>query len=165
MQTKKQWNISTRPVRGSHVYVAFPGMGKTTYARHTAGVVDLDFGSFRSAMGVAVKSQATLFPSFVKFANTFTKGGFTVLTNDPGLIPFFKQDGYQVVVSLPSDEDDLVKRVLARHSNPAFDSALKEHASEWVQDWVKTANRYGVKIMRQRYFSIPEGGFNGSAEN
>lgn len=158
MQSKKQWNISTRPVRGSRIYVAFPGMGKTTYALHHPGVVDLDFGSFRSAMGVAPARQATLYNAFVKFANTYTRGGYTVLTNDPGLIPLFKQDGYQVIVSLPSDEEDLVKRVRARDSNPAFSKQLEQHATEWIEGWVKAANRYGAKIVRQRYFSIPEEG-------
>lgn len=165
MQTKKQWNISTRPVRNSHIYVAFPGMGKTTYALHHSGVVDLDFGAFRSALGVSPARQSTIYSAFVKFANTYTKGGYTVLTNDPGLIPFFKQDGYQVTVSLPSDEEDLVKRVLARHSNPAFDKQLELHANEWIEGWVKTANRYGAKIVRQRYFSIPEGGLNANQKD
>lgn len=158
MQSKKQWNISTKPVRGSDVYIAFPGMGKTTYALHHPGVVDLDFGSFRSALGVAPARQATIYNAFVKFANTYTRGGFTVLTNDPGLIPLFKQDGYNVIVSVPSDIEDLVKRVVARHSNPAFDKQLKIHADEWVEDWVQTANRYGAKLHRERYFSTSQGG-------
>lgn len=165
MQTKKQWNVSTRPIRGSQIYVAFPGMGKTTYALQHPGVVDLDFGSFRSAMGVAPKAQSTLFSPFVKFINTYTRGGFTVLTNEPGLIPFLKQDGYQVTVALPSDEEDLVKRVLARHSNPAFDKQLEQHVSEWTSDWARVADRYGAKIVRQRYFSVPEGGLNASQKN
>lgn len=158
MQSEKQWNISTKPVRGSTVYIAFPGMGKTTYALRHPGVADLDFGSFRSALGVAPKSQATIYSPFVKFCNTYIKGGFVVVTNDPGLIPMFKQQGCQVIVSLPSDEDDLVKRVLDRHSNPAFDKMLQAHATEWIEGWVKQANRYGAKIVRQRYFSVPQGG-------
>lgn len=164
MQTKKQWNVSTRPVRGSIVYIAFPGMGKTTYALHHPGVVDLDFGSFRSALGVAPARQSTIYNAFVKFANTYTKGGYTVLTNDPGLIPLFKQDGYTIVVSLPSDVEELVKRVVARHSNPAFDKALEQNAVRWVEDWVKLANRYGAKISRQRFFE-PTGGLNAYKEN
>lgn len=157
MQTKESngnWNVTTTPVRGSNIYVAFPGMGKTTYALHHAGVVDLDFGSFRSAMGVAPKRQSTLYSSFVKLANTYTRGGFNVLTNDPGLIPMFKQDGYNVIVSLPEDVGELVNRVILRGSNPAFDRSLAAHADEWVEGWAKTAKRYGAKIVYQKYFSI-----------
>lgn len=151
---QQNWNISTRPIRGSQIYVAFPGMGKTTYARQHAGVVDLDFGSFRSALGVAPKMQATLFGPFVKFANTYTKGGFTVLTNEPGLIPYLKQDGYKVIVSLPKDISDLVDRVLKRHLNPTFDKMLAENAESWMNDWARTAKRYGAEITYSRYFNI-----------
>lgn len=158
MQSKKQWNITTKPIRGSTVYIAFPGMGKTTYALHHAGVVDMDFGSFRSAMGVAPARQATLYDPFIKLCNTFTKGGFTVLTNEPGLIPFFKQCGYVIVVNLPSDVEDIIKRVLERGSNPAFDREYSKMAPKWVEDWKKIAEKYGAKILFSKYFSILKGG-------
>nr|UBR89008.1 hypothetical protein [Picobirnavirus sp.] len=151
----KGWNISSRPPASkAEVFVAFPGMGKTTYALQHAGVVDLDFGSFRSAFGVHPKQQGSLFPAFVKFINTFSKSGFTVLTNEPGLIPLLKSSGYQVVVSLPANKQALVQRVLKRASNPAFDKQLSIHVDEWVSDWARTAKKYGAEIRYQQYFDV-----------
>lgn len=156
MQSQKagDWNVSTKPIRGSNIYVAFPGLGKTTYALHHPGVVDLDFGSFRSALGVAPARQSTIYSAFVKFANTYTKGGFIVLTNEPALIPLFKQDGYKIVVCLPENVDAIVKRVIDRHSNPAFDRIFSENAAKWSDDWAKIAKRYGAQIVYQKSFSV-----------
>lgn len=159
MHTKKQvdWNVDTQSTPGKRVYVAFPGMGKTTYALHHAGVVDLDFGSFRSALGVPSNSQQTVFGPFIKLLNTYSRGGFTVLTNEPSLTPYLKSSGYQVIIVVPDDVEEVKQRVLKRGSNPAFDKLFATHAQDWIHDWESIGKRYGVKVVHQKYFNIGGG--------
>lgn len=132
----------------------FPWYGENNLRPISAGIVDLDFGSFRSALGVVPKSQSTIYSPFVKFINTFVKGGFSVVTNEPGIIPLLKQSGYKVVVSLPDSIEDLVRRVLKRNSNPAFDAQLKLNAEKWVSDWERLGKKYGAEVIFQKYFSL-----------
>lgn len=148
MQTKEKQN---------RIFVAFPGMGKTTYALSNAGVVDLDFGNFRSALKVAKEDEHTLFPSFQRLAKYYFKDGYDVLTNEPNLIPLLKQFAEnRIVVVLPKNNAALVQRVQEReekkHVNASFPIALAQNIDSWIDGWTKISDQYHVPIKCVDYF-------------
>lgn len=149
MQTKRNTQ--------NHIFVAFPGMGKTTYALSHSGVVDLDFGNFRSALKVPREQQHTLYSAYQRLAKYYFKDGYDVLTNDQGLIPFLKQfaEG-RIIMVLPLNEAEHVERVKQREKanpiNAGFPKMLSENISTWVDDWAEVANRYNIPINHVRYF-------------
>lgn len=157
MQTKENsnWNFVPKDAFGvNKVVIAFPGMGKTTYALHTPGVVDLDFGSFRSALGVSPQQQGSIYPQFVKYLQFYRKL-WLILTNDPGLIPGLKSAGFQVVVNVPSDLNDLLRRVQQRDGKDRpFAMQLAKNLPRWVDDWKKLAARYQVQLVESDYLYL-----------
>lgn len=139
------------------VYVAFPGMGKTTYALSHAGTIDLDFGNFRSALKVEKENEHVLFPAFQRLAKFYFKDGYDVLTNEPSMIPLMKQFAERrMVMILPRDKTALVQRVQERerrrHVNADFPIALAKNVDSWVSDWAKIAQKYDITVMYVNYF-------------
>lgn len=137
------------------IFVAFPGMGKTTYALSHSGVVDLDFGNFRSAMKVAKENEHILLPAFQRLVSIYVKDGFDVFTNEPSTIPLIKQIGSSIMVVLPRDIPELVMRVRKReqkrHGNLAFVKALAQNGTNWVSDWDKIARKYNISVQYVNY--------------
>lgn len=160
MQSKENWNLneSSAPKKvGGQVYFAFPGMGKTTYARQHANVVDLDFGTYRSARLVEPKEQSVLYPEFSRLMKYYYKYGFIVLTNDYKLIPFVKQfaEG-RMVMELPVNGEVLARRVMERDQaeggNITFARALSQNVLTWVKDWERYAQKYHIPVIKTEFF-------------
>lgn len=149
MQTKRNTQ--------NHIFVAFPGMGKTTYALSHSGIVDLDFGYLRSALQVPKDNQHTIYAAYQRLASYYFREGYDILTNDQGLIPFLKQfaEG-DIVMVLPLNNDEHAVRVMqreaGRNGNKAFAKALKENIDTWADDWAHVANKYHIPIHHVRYF-------------
>lgn len=145
MQTKRKQNSNI-------VLFAFPGMGKTTYALHTPGAIDLDFGNYRSANKVKKEDEARLLLPFSRLVKYYFRDGFNVLVNEPSLIPLVKQfTGNRVAVALPVDADELVERVIQRskgdnYHSKDFAKQMKDNIDEWLQGWTQTALKYGISI-------------------
>lgn len=141
----------------NRIFVAFPGMGKTTYALSHPGVIDLDFGNYRSSLKVDKKQEGTLLTPFARLMKYYYKDGYDVLTNDPKLINLAKQfaEG-RVVVVLPKDFQEHVERVKQReekrHVNAEFPKLLAENVDKWVHDWESIAARFKVPVRRVKYF-------------
>lgn len=135
------------------MYLAFPGMGKTTYAKTHPGVLDLDFGNFRSALKVSPRENGKLYPAFISLAKRYADQGWVILTNEPGLIPLAKQSGFKIVVEVPSDVEELVRRVALRDGKGnAFVKALRSNAPSWVSGWISTARKYKLPLVKGKYF-------------
>jgi len=145
MQTKKKQNRNI-------VLFAFPGMGKTTYALHKPGAIDLDFGNFRSANKVTKEKDSVLQMPFSRLIKYYFRDGYNVLTNEPALIPLVKQfTGNRIAVALPVDPDELVERVIQRskgdnYHSQDFAKQMKDNIDEWLQGWTKVALKYEVPI-------------------
>lgn len=160
MQSKTEnWNLNdSAPVLpGGQIYIAFPGLGKTTYARQHCNVVDLDFGTYRSARMVSPNEQKSLYPEFSRYVKYWFKDGWIVLTNDQGLIPYLKQfaEG-RIVVELPENVNDLVLRVARREKvsgkNQIFANALAKNAFQWVEGWQSYARKYNIPVIHTKFF-------------
>lgn len=78
--------------------VAFPGSGKTYFAKRANFVIDLDFGHFRAAMGKTKAQEATILDRFAKMIDAYVSEGWCVLTNEPALIPLLAQKPVKVIV-------------------------------------------------------------------
>lgn len=152
MQTKKEQNL---------IYVAFPGMGKTTYALRHGGVIDLDFGNFRSAMGRRrdISDSAALKVPFSRLIRYYYQDGFNVFTNEYTLIPLIKQfaEG-NIVMVLPSNIETHVRRVNARAKQNnrheiSFAKEMESNISTWVEDWSSFARVYKIPV---KYVSLVE---------
>lgn len=78
--------------------VAFPGSGKTYFAKRANFVIDLDFGHFRTAMGKTKAQESTLLDRFAKMIDAYVDEGWCVLTNEPALIPLLKSKPLKVIV-------------------------------------------------------------------
>lgn len=139
--------------------LAFPGMGKTTLALRVPGLIDLDYGSFRTALDVDPRQdQTATLQKYMKLANKYGAEGFTILSNEPQLMPYLKQSGWEVEVVLPAKDVDLADRISRRYGNDGgwhgrFLGALKKNQSEWVDNRIKEATKYDFKIHRVHYLS------------
>lgn len=140
--------------------LAFPGMGKTTLAKRKPGLIDLDYGSFRTALlKEPTDDQKSVIRSFMILANRYGAEGFTVLSNEPKLMPYLKNNGRSVMVVLPKSDVDLAKRIAERyhaddggwHGHFLFN--LATHQDDWVRGWEDSAKKYGFKVYKVNYLS------------
>lgn len=139
--------------------LAFPGMGKTTLALREPGLIDLDYGSFRTALNKAPSDDQTqVMRSFMRLANRYGSEGFIVLSNEPQLLPYLKQSGWDILMVLPTDYTDIHARISARYGDDGqwhghFLEAMRENQAKWVNDWIKLADRYHVNYVQVKYLS------------
>lgn len=137
--------------------LAFPGMGKTTLSKENKDYVDFDYGSFRDLMGYSHSdNQAEVIKAYMKVVQHL-KGGI-LLTNEPDLLPHFKQAGLTGEVQLPSDIGIVIDRISDRDQDDGswdgkFINELTKHGAKWSDDWERKANKYGYKV---RYLNTLE---------
>lgn len=115
------------------VILAFPGMGKTPLTKRESGYIDLDFGFFRSALGVRKEDEATLLKPFAKLAKMYADQGFIVLSNEPKLMDVMRV----TKVYLPKD---------VRYSARKLKVPV-ETAQEWVKGWDDMARKHSVPVV------------------
>lgn len=114
------------------VILAFPGMGKTPLAKRNPKYLDLDFGFFRTAHGVAKEDEERLLVPFAKLVKLYESEGYVVLTNDPKLMKHLK-----------------VSRVLLPENH--LYSARKlgvsvSKVTEWVAGWRESAKASNIPV-------------------
>jgi hypothetical protein len=148
-----------RPNEGKQriAYIAFPGMGKTTYAKSHTGVIDLDYGMFRDSWFKTFyqhhPKMGAINRMFTHLCVKYAKQGWIILTNDPALAPLLKQSGFNVIIEVPSDVEELVERVALRDGEKdAFVQALRRNGPEWVSSWIQTATKYQLPLVKGKYF-------------
>lgn len=151
----KQDNFSKNTDRA--VFVAFPGIGKTTYARSHTNVVDLDYGyydkAFKAAYSGRDQKKGPINFIFTRMISSYLKDGWVVLTNHPYIIKNLVGEKMKVIMVLPSDPDDLVKRVENRDGQKnKFVIDLKQNIHKWINDWERIAKEYNVDIAYVNYF-------------
>jgi len=136
------------------VVLAFPGTGKSTAAKQLPGVIDLDFGFFRSAFKVRKEDEATLLEPYSKMVLQFVNSGFTVLINEPKVVPYLLQKHINVQVVVPEQDTigEVASRVKARGGvgDRAFAAAMLKSGLSWVADWLKTAISHNLSFIELR---------------
>lgn len=154
MQTTKQYK------KLNIIVFAFPGMGKTTYALQHPQVVDLDFGNFRSALKVKKEDEAQLILPFSRLMKYYFRDGFTILCNEPSLIPLVKQfaEG-RIYMVLPRSKVDLVERVKQRaqqsnYHDKGFADLMEKNIESWVSDWEQMAYKYNIPIDYDEFLGV-----------
>lgn len=115
------------------VILAFPGMGKTPLAKLDSKYLDLDFGFFRTALGVPKEREATLLKPFSKLARLYVDQGYIVLTNEPKLMEVMKISK----VYLPKDAKYSAKKLKVPIST----------AEEWIQGWASDARKHSIPVV------------------
>lgn len=113
--------------------LAFPGMGKTPLALQRGKYLDLDFGSFRDALGVPKEQERTLLKPFAKLMEKYEHDGFIVLSNDPKLMEVTRISK----VYLP-----LILNYSATKLKVDVDTV-----TTWVNDWRILAKEHDVPVI------------------
>jgi len=126
------------------ILLAFPGTGKTPLARKDPRYLDLDFGFFRTALGVKKEDEAILYQPFVDMARMYEDQGFVVLTNEPGILDHIARmhDGKSAKPMWP------IKMILPKETKYSAKKlgVSKETVQNWIADWEVAAKRNNVKV-------------------
>jgi hypothetical protein len=115
------------------VLLAFPGLGKTPLAKRESRYIDLDFGFFRSALGVKKEDEAKLLRPFADLAKFYADQGYIVLTNEPKLMDVMKI----TKVYLPKDVKYSARKL----------KVDEKTAEQWVADWEQLAVKHHVPVV------------------
>lgn len=116
------------------VILAFPGMGKTPLSDKNAKYFDLDFGTFRSALGYTSDQNSEVLPLFVKYLQLLDEdhNGVVFMINEPLILT-------QVHVShmyLPGWPLFSAKKM----------GVSEEQINRWSVDWRNYARKYHVPV-------------------
>jgi hypothetical protein len=117
------------------IVLAFPGIGKTPYAKKHLNFVDLDFGFLRTSFGVAKEAEFRLIPAYARLIREYTKEGWNVLINEPKVLSLL--DGCCDVCVLPRSEAFSAHKL-------GVDLTTCQH---YIQRWAHTAARFDVPVV------------------
>lgn len=131
------------------IYLAFTGLGKTTFCKNNPSWFDFDLESFSSKEGGINCNNIELIK---KMIDNYTKYGYNILMSAvTALIPIFASMHYEFTVFLPEDtpemREEILKRITGRYENfkDTFPDVLKNN-----YDLIY----YGIKQMAE-YFKFP----------